>query len=60
IKSFMVSHDGRVFERDLGPSSAARAAAIKSFRLGAGPGDAMTRGLPAVVDAVDGTDDWPN
>ncbi|MGH8783567.1 MAG: DUF2950 family protein, partial [Cupriavidus necator] len=42
IKSFMVSHDGRVFERDLGPSSAARAAAIKSFRLGAGPGDAMT------------------
>lgn len=34
IKSFMVSHDGPVFERDLGPSNAARAAAIKSFDSG--------------------------
>ncbi|MFJ4294076.1 DUF2950 domain-containing protein [Cupriavidus sp. NPDC089707] len=36
IKSFMVSHDGRVFERDLGPDSAGRAAAIKSFDPGPG------------------------
>lgn len=31
IKSFMVSHDGQVYERDLGPDSAAKAAATKSF-----------------------------
>lgn len=31
IKSFMVSHDGQVFERDLGRDSAARAAAMSSF-----------------------------
>jgi len=36
IKSFMVSHDGRVFERDLGPDSAARAGAIRSFDPGPG------------------------
>jgi len=38
IKSFMVSHDGRVFERDLGPNSAARAATINAFD----PGPAWT------------------
>lgn len=36
IKSFMVSHDGRVFERDLGPESAAKAVAIRSFDPGPG------------------------
>ncbi|AEI82503.1 hypothetical protein CNE_BB1p10950 (plasmid) [Cupriavidus necator N-1] len=36
IKSFMVSHDGRVFERDLGPDSAAKAVAIRSFDPGPG------------------------
>ncbi len=36
IKSFMVSHDGRVFERDLGPDSTAKAVAIRSFDPGPG------------------------
>jgi len=31
IKSFMVSHDGQVYERDLGPESAKQAAAMTSF-----------------------------
>jgi hypothetical protein len=31
IKSFMVSHDEQVYEQDLGPGTAAKAAAIKSF-----------------------------
>lgn len=31
IKSFMISHAGTVYERDLGPETAARAAAIDSF-----------------------------
>lgn len=31
IKSFMVSHDGQVYGRDLGPDSAAKAAATTSF-----------------------------
>jgi hypothetical protein len=36
VKSFMVSHDGQVYESDLGPDSAAKAAAIKSFDPGPG------------------------
>ena len=36
IKSFMVSHDGQVYERDLGPDGAKKAAAMKSFDPGPG------------------------
>lgn len=36
IKTFIVSHDGQVYERDLGPDSAAKAAAITSFDPGPG------------------------
>lgn len=36
VKSFMVSHDGEVYEADLGPNSAARAAAITRFDPGPG------------------------
>lgn len=36
IKSFMISHDGQVYESDLGPDSATRASAIKSFDPGPG------------------------
>ena len=36
IKSFMVSHAGQVYERDLGPDSAAKAKAISSFDPGPG------------------------
>ncbi|HTH61232.1 MAG TPA: DUF2950 domain-containing protein [Paraburkholderia sp.] len=36
IKTFMVSHDGQVYERDLGPDSAAKAEAMKSFDPGPG------------------------
>ncbi|NOV27957.1 DUF2950 domain-containing protein [Cupriavidus necator] len=36
IKSFMVSHDGRVFERDLGPDSRGRALSIRAFDPGPG------------------------
>ncbi|MFX1675545.1 DUF2950 domain-containing protein [Paraburkholderia sp. A2WS-5] len=36
IKTFMVSHYGQVYERDLGPDSAARAEAITSFDPGPG------------------------
>jgi len=36
IKSFMVSHAGAVYERDLGPESAARAEATTSFDPGPG------------------------
>ncbi|REE91264.1 hypothetical protein C7418_4567 [Cupriavidus plantarum] len=36
IKSFMVSHDGKVYERDMGPDTAARAAAIETFDPGLG------------------------
>jgi hypothetical protein len=31
VKTFLVSHDGVVFEKDLGPDTAARAAAITRF-----------------------------
>jgi len=31
VKTFMVSHAGTIFEKDLGPDTAARAAAIKRF-----------------------------
>ncbi len=34
--SFMVSHDGQVYERDLGANGSAKAAAMKSFDPGAG------------------------
>jgi hypothetical protein len=34
--TFIVSHDGEVYERDLGPDTTARAAAIKSFDPGTG------------------------
>ncbi|BCF99851.1 hypothetical protein PPGU19_044200 [Paraburkholderia sp. PGU19] len=36
IKSFIVSHAGQVYERDLGPDSAAKAKAISSFDPGPG------------------------
>jgi Protein of unknown function (DUF2950) len=36
LKSFMVSHAGKVYERDLGPDSAAKAEAMKSFDPGEG------------------------
>ena len=36
IKSFMVSHAGQVYERDLGPDSAAKANAMTSFDPGPG------------------------
>ena len=36
IKSFMVSHAGQVYERDLGPDSAAKAKAMSSFDPGPG------------------------
>ncbi|PTR01769.1 Protein of unknown function (DUF2950) [Paraburkholderia sp. GV068] len=36
IKSFMVSHAGQVYERDLGPDSAAKAKAMTSFDPGPG------------------------
>jgi hypothetical protein len=36
IKSFMVSHVGQVYERDLGPDGATKAAAMKSFDPGPG------------------------
>jgi hypothetical protein len=36
IKSFMVSHAGQVYERDLGPESATKAEATKSFDPGPG------------------------
>ena len=36
IKSFMVSHDGQVYERDLGPEGATKAAAMTSFDPGPG------------------------
>jgi hypothetical protein len=36
IKSFMVSHAGQVYQRDLGPESATKAEATKSFDPGAG------------------------
>jgi Protein of unknown function (DUF2950) len=36
IKSFMVSHAGQVYERDLGPDSAAQAKAMSSFDPGPG------------------------
>jgi len=36
IKSFMVSHDGQVYERDLGPDGDKKVAAMKSFDPGAG------------------------
>jgi hypothetical protein len=36
VKSFMVSHAGQVYERDLGPDGAATASAMKSFDPGPG------------------------
>jgi hypothetical protein len=42
IKTFMVSHAGKVYERDLGPQSAAKAEATKSFDPG--PGWSQVRG----------------
>jgi hypothetical protein len=36
VMTFIVSHDGEVYERDLGPDTTARAAAIKSFDPGTG------------------------
>lgn len=45
IKTFMVSHDGRVYESDLGPSSAAKGAAIKTFD----PGPGWTEVKPEVL-----------
>ena len=36
VKSFIVNHDGQVYERDLGPKSAEKAAATKLFDPGPG------------------------
>ena len=36
VMSFIVNHQGQVYERDLGPDTAARAAALKSFDPGPG------------------------
>jgi len=36
IKSFMVNHEGRIFESDLGSNGASKAAAMKSFDPGPG------------------------
>jgi hypothetical protein len=36
VKSFIVNHDGQVYERDLGPKSAEKAAATKTFDPGPG------------------------
>lgn len=36
IKTFMVSHDGQVYERDLGPDSAKKAQALTTFDPGPG------------------------
>ncbi|MNR55929.1 hypothetical protein D3C85_1764020 [compost metagenome] len=36
IKSFMVNHEGQVYEADLGPNSAARAQAMTRFDPGPG------------------------
>jgi hypothetical protein len=36
VKTFIVSHDGVVYEKDLGPDTAARAAAITRFDPGSG------------------------
>jgi hypothetical protein len=36
IKSFMVSHDGQIYQRDLGPDSAAKAQGTRSFDPGPG------------------------
>ena len=36
VKTFMISHDVQIYERDLGPDTAARAAATKAFDPGPG------------------------
>lgn len=36
LKSFMVSHDGQVYERDMGPETATKAAEITTFDPGTG------------------------
>jgi hypothetical protein len=36
VKTFMVSHDGQIYERDLGPATAAQAGATKIFDPGPG------------------------
>jgi hypothetical protein len=36
VKTFMISHDAQIYERDLGPDTAARAAATKAFDPGPG------------------------
>lgn len=50
IKSFMVSHDGQVYERDLGRDTATRAAAIDTFD----PGTAWTRVAPELLQPLPG------
>jgi len=48
IKTFMVSHAGQIYERDLGPQTAAKAEATKSFDPGPGWKNVSARdsGLP--------------
>jgi hypothetical protein len=36
VKTFLISHDVQIYERDLGPDTAARAAATKTFDPGPG------------------------
>ena len=36
IKTFLISHDGVVYEQDLGPDTAREAAAIRAFDPGEG------------------------
>lgn len=46
VMTFIVNHDGVVFQKDLGPETAAAAKAIKTFD----PGDGWTRVDPASVE----------
>lgn len=48
IKSFMVSHDGQVYERDLGRETATRAAAIDTFD----PGPEWSKVAPELLQPV--------
>lgn len=48
IKSFMVSHDGQVYERDLGRDTPARAAAIATFD----PGNGWSKVAPELLQPV--------
>ena len=52
IKSFMVSHDGQVYERDLGRDTATRAAGIDTFD----PGTGWTKVAPELLQPMTAAD----